>query len=179
MCRELPKVSAHRLEKGLVYEAICIAVKRGTVEFVSNILDTCPDFSTLCRETSTRRNMIMIAVLHRQKEVFNFLYSFNEENLTASYNLLLTGKDNKGNNMLHIAAMFESSATSNSVPGAAFLMQSERQWFKVISLTFYVFNIISVMSFFLYFNIIESFNICLLLMIFIIRPRLRFFFYSI
>ena len=84
----------------------------------------------------------MIAVLHRQKEVFNFIYSFNAKNsITTNHS-----KDNKGNSILHIAAMFEPSATSNSVPGAAFLMQSERQWFKEISLTLYVFNIISVMS---------------------------------
>lgn len=146
MCRELPKVSAHRLEKGLVFEAICIAVKRGIVEFVSDILHTCPDFSTLCREKSTQRNMIMIAVLHRQKEVFNFIYSFNAKNSITANNSLGYKKDNKGNSILHIAAMFEPSATSNRVPGAAFLMQSERQWFKVISLTLYVFNIISVMS---------------------------------
>ena len=142
MCRELPKVSAHRLEKGLVFEAICIAVKRGIVEFVSEILDKCPDFSMMCREKSTGRNMIMIAVLHRQKDVFNVIYSFNAKNsITTNHS-----KDNRGNSILHIAAMFEPSATSNSVPGAAFLMQSERQWFKVISLTLYVFNIILVMS---------------------------------
>ena len=146
MCGELPKVSADRLEKGLVFEAICIAVKRGIVEFVSEILFACPDFSMLCLEKSTQRNMIMIAVLHRQKEVFNFLYSFNGKSSFTANNPLLAAKDNKGNSILHIAAMFESSATSNRVPGAAFLMQSERQWFKVISLTLYVFNIISVMS---------------------------------
>ena len=146
MCRDLPTVSAHRLEKGLVFEAVCIAVKRGIVEFVSDILAACPDFSMLCREKSTQRNMIMIAVLHRQKQVFNFIYSFNANKSITANNSLLAAKDNKGNSILHIAAMFESSATSNRVPGAAFLMQSERQWFKVISLTLYVFNIISVMS---------------------------------
>ena len=146
MCRDLPTVSAHRLEKGLVFEAVCIAVKRGVVEFVSDILAACPDFSMLCREKSTQRNMIMIAVLHRQKQVFNFIYSFNANKSITANNSLLAAKDNKGNSILHIAAMFESSATSNRVPGAAFLMQSERQWFKVISLTLYVFNIISVMS---------------------------------
>ena len=142
MCNELPKVRPHRLEKGLVFEAVCIAVKRGIVEFVSEILHKCPDFSTLCREKSTKRNMIMIAVLHRQKEVFNFIVRKNS--ITAN-NSLLAVNDNKGNSILHIAAMFEPSATSNSAPGAAFLMQSERQWFKVISLTLYVFNIISMM----------------------------------
>ncbi|KAL0007581.1 hypothetical protein SO802_009083 [Lithocarpus litseifolius] len=132
-CRELPKFSAFRLENGLVFKAIYIAVKRGMVEFVSDILHTFPDFSTLCREKGTKQNMIMIAVLHRQKEVLNFLYSFNEKNSATSNNLLLAAKDNKKNNILHIAAMFESSATSNSVPVAAFLTQSERQWFKINS----------------------------------------------
>ena len=178
MCHVLPQVSADRLEKGLVFEAVCTAVKRGIVEFVSEILAACPDFSMLCREKSTQRNMIMIAVLHRQKQVFNYIYSFNAKKSITANNSLLAAKDNKGNSILHIAAMFESSATSNRVPGAAFLMQSERQWFKVISLTLYVFNIISVMScfwvFIFIFIFLENFNIWRLLRIFIIVSKHSF-----
>ncbi|GMY23398.1 ankyrin repeat-containing protein npr4 [Fagus crenata] len=38
------------------------------------------------------------------------------------------GKD--GNNILHMVATLEPSARRNTVPGAAFLMQREVQWFK-------------------------------------------------
>ncbi|XP_030957662.1 ankyrin repeat-containing protein ITN1-like [Quercus lobata] len=36
------------------------------------------------------------------------------------------------NNILHLAMMFEPSARRNSVPGAAFLMQREVQWYKEV-----------------------------------------------
>ena len=79
----------------------------------------------------------MLAVLHRQDEVFRLLCK------SAAKNSKLAGVDKDSNSILHIAAMFEPSAKRNTVPGAAFLMQREAQWYKVISLTLYIFKIIS------------------------------------
>jgi hypothetical protein len=55
--------------------------------------------------------------------------------------------NNDGNNILHMAATLEPSARRNIVPGAAFLMQREVQWFKVTSLTSYHFDVLSVLSY--------------------------------
>jgi hypothetical protein len=76
----------------------------------------------------------MLAVTHRQNEVFELICRFHLKNAILSY----VSKD--GNNILHMAAILEPSARPNTVPGAAFLMQREVQWFEVISLTLYYFD---------------------------------------
>ena len=113
-----------QLEKGKVIEAMIKAVKQERAEFVTEILKACPDL-VWCQEISTERNLFMLAVLHRQDEVFRRLCR------SPAKNELFATVDSDKNTILHIAAMFEPSARRNTVPGAAFLMQREVQWYKV------------------------------------------------
>ena len=83
----------------------------------------------------------MLAVIHRQNEVFQFLCGFLLKNKILSF------VNMDGNNILHMAATLEPSARRNTVPSAAFLMQREVQWFKVTSLTSYHFDVLSVLSY--------------------------------
>ena len=124
MCEVLPGLNFQQLEKGKVIEAMIKAVKQGRVEFVTEILKACPDLVWFL-EKSTNRNFFMFAVLHRQDEVFRLLCR------SPAKNLLFTVVDSDKNNILHFAAMLEPSARHNTVPGAAFLMQREVQWYKV------------------------------------------------
>jgi hypothetical protein len=135
MCEELRGLSRYQVKNGLLEEATIRAVKKGTVEFVKAILSACPDLVRCCKtpSESDERNLFMLAVLHRQSEVFSHLCEFSVKNL------MLTAIDSKKNSILHMAAMTESSARRNTVPGAAFHMQSEVRWFKVISLALYYF----------------------------------------
>jgi hypothetical protein len=66
----------------------------------------------------------MFAVMHRQNEVFQFICGF------LLKNAILFRVNNNGNNILHMVVTLEASARRNTVPGAAFLMQREVQWFK-------------------------------------------------
>ena len=70
----------------------------------------------------------MCAVLYRQYEIFRLLYCFSLKDS------ILAATDDEGNNILHMAAMTEPSARRNTIPGAAFHMQRDLQWFKVTSL---------------------------------------------
>ena len=124
MCKMLAGLNFQQLENGKVIEAIIIAVKQGRVEFVIEILRTFPELARHV-EKSTRRNIFMLAVLYRQDEVFRFLCKS-----PTKYSIFAL-RDRDRNTILHIAAMFEPSARSNKVPGAAFLMQREVQWYKV------------------------------------------------
>ena len=124
MCEILPGLNIQQLENGKVIEAMIKAVKQGRVEFVIEILKACPDL-VWCVERSTDRHLFMLAVLHRQDEVFRLLCKSPAKNIPS------TSTDKNGNNILHIAAMLEPSAKRNTVPGAAFLMQREVQWYKV------------------------------------------------
>ena len=139
MCEVLPGLSFQQLEIGMVIKATIKAVKKGRVEFVIAILNACPEL-VWCVENSTERNIFMLAALHRQEEVFRLLCK------SAAKNSKLAGADKDSNSILHIAAMFEPSAKRNPVPGAAFLMQREAQWYKVISLTLCILKIISMMT---------------------------------
>ncbi|XP_075645460.1 uncharacterized protein LOC142616507 [Castanea sativa] len=125
MCEVLPSSSFQQLEIGMVIKATIKAVKKGRVEFVTAILNACPKL-VWCVENSTERNIFMLAVLHRQDEVFRLICK------SAAKNSKLAGADKDSNSILHIAAMFEPSAKRNTVPGAAFLMQREVQWYKEV-----------------------------------------------
>ena len=124
MCQVLQGLNFQQLEEGKVIEAMIKAVKQGRVEFVTEILKACPDL-VWCVEKSTGRNLFMLAVLHRQEEVFRLLCR------SPAKNLSFATVDSDKNNILHFAAMLEPSAKRNTVPGAAFLMQREVQWYKV------------------------------------------------
>ena len=124
MCEVLPGLSFQQLENGMVIKAIVKAVKYGHVEFVAEILKVCPDLVWF-GEKSTERNIFMLAVLHRQDEVFHLLCK------SPAKNLQFVVADRDKNSILHMAAMLEPSARRNKVPGAAFLMQREVQWYKL------------------------------------------------
>ncbi|XP_075645468.1 uncharacterized protein LOC142616516 [Castanea sativa] len=124
MCEVLPGLNIHQLGKGKVIEAMIKAVKQGRVEFVTEMLKACPDL-VWYGENSTNRSLFDLAILHRQHEVFRIL-------CRSPLNTIISKIDNDGNTILHISAMFEPSARRNTVPGAAFLMQREVQWYKEV-----------------------------------------------
>ena len=131
MCEVLAGLNFQQLENSKVIEAIIIAAKQGTVEFVTEILKAFPELGWSV-EKSTGRNIFMLAVLYRQDGVFRILCKS-----PAKYSILAE-VDFDSNSILHIAAMIEPSARPNEAPGAALLMQREVQWFKVTSLTIYI-----------------------------------------
>ena len=124
MCEVLPGFNFQQLANGKVVEAIIKAVKEGRVEFVTEILKACPDL-VWCLEKSTNRDLFDFAVLYRQDEVFCLLCE------SPAKNVLFATYDSDKNNILHLAALVEPSARRNTIPGAAFLMQREVQWYKV------------------------------------------------
>ncbi|KAL0007984.1 hypothetical protein SO802_009486 [Lithocarpus litseifolius] len=125
MCQVLQGLKSQQLEKGKVIEAMIKAVKEGRVEFVTEILKACPDLAW-CAEISSGRDLFKFAVLHRQDDVFRLLCR------SPAKNPKFAMSDGDRNTILHIAAMFEPSARRNTVPGAAFLMQREVQWYKEV-----------------------------------------------
>ena len=137
LCKELPRVRAE-LDKALVPSAIFKAAKKGMIVFVTTILSARPEL-VRSSETRTQRNLFMCAVLHRQIDVFRLVYKYTEKNA------ILSTEDRDGNNILHMAAKLESSTGLRYIPGAALQMQRELQWYKVIPLTLYHFDILSLL----------------------------------
>ncbi|KAH9713596.1 ANK REP REGION domain-containing protein [Citrus sinensis] len=69
-------------------------------------------------------DIFKVAVEHRREKVFNIIFNFPN-----IYPFFLANIDEKGINILHIAAR---SVPSTEVPGAALQMQRELQWFKAV-----------------------------------------------
>ena len=124
MCQSL--LISSRQEVSLVCEALIKAVKNERVEFVTATMKA--NYTLVwTTESGTNNNIFMLAIVYRQNKVFQFLCRF------LLKNTILSLVNNDGNNILHMAATLEPSARRNTVPGAAFLMQREVQWFKVTS----------------------------------------------
>ncbi|KAF5441852.1 hypothetical protein F2P56_010644 [Juglans regia] len=127
MCKVISESKTQQLKDGRVYSAITRATKNGSFEFVSKMLET--DLRFIRYRDGDRRNIFMLAVLHRQEKIFSILYS---RDTMMSYNAMKCLQDAKGNNILHMAGMLEHSTRVNQIPGAALQMQRELQWFKEV-----------------------------------------------
>ncbi|XP_040993577.1 uncharacterized protein LOC121240249 isoform X2 [Juglans microcarpa x Juglans regia] len=128
MCKVISESKTQQLEDGRVYSAINQATKNGSFEFVSKMLET--DLRFIWYRDEDRRNIFMLAVLHRQEKIFSILYSGD---MMMSYNAMKCLQDVDGNNILHMAGrMLKHSTRVNQIPGAALQMQRELQWFKEV-----------------------------------------------
>ncbi|KAG2669422.1 hypothetical protein I3760_14G033500 [Carya illinoinensis] len=98
MCEEISTsfIQTGQLENiGGVCDAITLAVKNGISEFVLKVVRTHPSF--LENKYRNSRNILMLAVLYRQSEIFSNIYhGFNMENTLTSYG------DCSDDNILHM-----------------------------------------------------------------------------
>ncbi|KAG2669403.1 hypothetical protein I3760_14G033300 [Carya illinoinensis] len=128
MCEEISTsfIQTGQLENiGVVCDAITLAVKNGISEFVLKVARTHPSF--LENKYRNSRNILMLAVLYRQSEIFSNIYhGFDMENTLTSYG------DCNDDNILHMVGMIEDSTMLNQISGAALQMQRELQWFKLV-----------------------------------------------
>ncbi|XP_019160415.1 PREDICTED: uncharacterized protein LOC109156989 [Ipomoea nil] len=86
-------------------EILHYAAKEGNVEFLLMILISKPDL--LWEFNSKGQNIFHIAVLHRQREVFDLIYRFG-----PFKDLISVQQDNQQNNILHSTAKFGTSKES-------------------------------------------------------------------
>ncbi|XP_027150136.1 uncharacterized protein LOC113750344 [Coffea eugenioides] len=82
---------------------------------------------------NTKRLLLHVAVKHRQVKIFNHIIELIGNNTKAFAEL----QADKGNNILHLAAKLASTSQVASVPGPAFQMQLEFQWFKAVEAIVY------------------------------------------
>ncbi|XP_027149046.1 ankyrin repeat-containing protein NPR4-like [Coffea eugenioides] len=78
--------------------------------------------------TRTGRLLLHVAIEHRRVEIFNYLIKLIGKNTKAYADLKLEGN----NNSLHLAANLAPTPQLQSVPGPAFQMQRELQWFRAV-----------------------------------------------
>ncbi|KAL6327783.1 hypothetical protein AAG906_025611 [Vitis piasezkii] len=89
-----------------VRQAVFQAVKRGNVEFVTEMIKSIPEL----------------------EKIFNLLHGLTD----AQKMKVISPLDRFGNSMLHLVAMLAPSEQLDGIPGAALQMQRELQWFKEV-----------------------------------------------
>jgi len=106
------------------WRLLFVAAQLGKVEFLSVLIRSYPDL--IWKVDENRFTIFHIAVIHRHEEIFKLIYEIG-----AIKNLIATYKDDKRNNMLHLASKLAPPHRLNCVSGAALQMQREILWFKV------------------------------------------------
>jgi len=99
------------------------------------------DHQLLYTTDTMGRNIFFYAVLYRQAKIFNLIYR-----LGKAKNSVTNVRDSSKSTILHMAAMLEPSTKRDRIAGDALKMQSEVQWFQVISLGLYFSNVITLIS---------------------------------
>ncbi|XP_060170977.1 ankyrin repeat-containing protein ITN1-like [Lycium barbarum] len=98
----------------------------GILEMVKKILK---EFPIAIQDTdSEKKNLLLLAVEHRQTEVYNWL-------IGEKYPEHVFYKvDKEGNNAMHLAAKFQQLDVWR-IPGSALQLQGERKWYKYVKQT--------------------------------------------
>jgi ankyrin repeat protein len=102
------------------------AAELGNLEFLIILIRSYPDL--IWKVDKDNRSLFHIAVLYRHETIFNLIYEIGViKDFIAAY------KDDKKNNILHLAGNLAPPCRLQIVSGAALQMQRELLWFKVIT----------------------------------------------
>ncbi|XP_060676083.1 ankyrin repeat-containing protein ITN1 isoform X2 [Ziziphus jujuba] len=111
-----------------LYYALCRAIDHGNVEFITRLLEKKPELVE--KSDASGRNIFMLAILHRQANIFELIRGFNSLSAAA------TAVDRDGNTALHMAGILSSPCPQlDRISGAALKMQRELQWFEEVKKT--------------------------------------------
>lgn len=125
MCEKISPLNVKE-QNDVISFAIFRAVKEGFTEFVDEVLKANPHL--IWARDQQWVSLFQQAVLYREAEIFKLLHEKPVKNSVMNL------KDEFRNNVLHMAGMSTPSTRFKCIQGAVLQMQSELQWFKVISL---------------------------------------------
>nr|XP_027091156.1 uncharacterized protein LOC113712071 isoform X2 [Coffea arabica]XP_027100940.1 uncharacterized protein LOC113720199 isoform X2 [Coffea arabica] len=109
-----------------------LATEHGVFRLVQECLNRFPDLIWYADQT-TKRLLLHEAIEHRRVEIFNLMVTLIGKNTKAYAHL----NDKGENNCLHLAAKLAPMPQLHSVPGPAFQMQRELQWFEAVEAIVY------------------------------------------
>ncbi|XP_050227848.1 uncharacterized protein LOC126677326 isoform X2 [Mercurialis annua] len=125
MTEHIKTIESNDLRKNGVYAAFFSAVREGAIEVAVEMIKSIPSLVTVVDKNA--RGMLMLAVQHRQENIFSLVYV-----LDMSKFMLISGLDKERNNLLHVAAMLAPPRRLSRISGAALQMQRELQWYKEV-----------------------------------------------
>ncbi|KAF7820244.1 ankyrin repeat-containing protein NPR4-like [Senna tora] len=118
-------VKTIKVDAYVIAEAMFHAAREGNVEFVVQVSKAIPEV-LLILERDSHWNIFFFAVHHRQAKVFNLIHGLRFKDA------LVSGFDDHGNTLLHVAAKQPPYKQLDRINGEALQMQSELLWFKEV-----------------------------------------------
>ncbi|XP_076891985.1 uncharacterized protein LOC143543583 [Bidens hawaiensis] len=97
----------------------------GNTHFITELIRLYPD--VIWRIDDKGKTIFHLAIKRRHAKIYNMLYEIG-----AMKDLIISIKDFKGNNMLHMVAKNSKQTQFQNVSGAALHMQREILWFKEV-----------------------------------------------
>ncbi|KAI7731222.1 hypothetical protein M8C21_022101 [Ambrosia artemisiifolia] len=125
MCYQIKHCEGYVPQQGNYNNAVIEATRQNAYKAIRIIVSEFPDAIWSCNEEG--HNFIQYAVINRSEQVYNLLYQMRQHK-----NIYKTIKDNRGNNLLHLAARLAPANKLNPISGAALQIQFELQWFKEV-----------------------------------------------
>lgn len=101
-----------------------VATEVGNSEFLEELVGAYPDL--VWEIDDCNRSLFHNAVMYHHATIFNMVHQ-----LGLYKDFILSYKDDKNNNILHLAAKLAPPNQLNTVSGAALQMQRELLWFEV------------------------------------------------
>ncbi|KAL4313727.1 hypothetical protein AHAS_Ahas15G0014000 [Arachis hypogaea] len=123
--KKVTDLDGSQLRNASAYDAMLEAAKNGTIEFIELMKKENSDL--LWAVDRNKRGIFSHAILNRKKNVFDLIHDVH-----GRKEIVLSGTDKFGNNLLHLAAQLGPSSALADRSGAALQMQSEIQWFKAV-----------------------------------------------
>ncbi|KAJ8759853.1 hypothetical protein K2173_009954 [Erythroxylum novogranatense] len=121
------QLSDHRIEFEVNRSTLLTfkAAGEGNYELLTLIIRTYPELVIKVDEKNC--SIFHIAVLHRHEDVFKLIHEIG-----SAKSLVAAIKDNKKNNLLHLAAKLSPKKRLDAIPGATLQLQHDLLWFEEV-----------------------------------------------
>ncbi|XP_044497018.1 ankyrin repeat-containing protein NPR4-like isoform X2 [Mangifera indica] len=106
-------------------QLIFVATKLGNIEFLTVLICEYPDLVLEVDENNY--TIFHFAVMNRQRDIFKLIHEIG-----TFKDLIVASKDEKDNNILHLAGKLAPADRLNVVSGAALQLQWELLWFREV-----------------------------------------------
>lgn len=125
-CLQAYKIDVKRfIEIPDISNVLFDAAKVGNIEFLIKLIHF--DFDLLWEQNYEGKTIFHLAVEERHESIFSLLYE-----LSSAGGIIVSRKNEKVGNILHLAAKEAPQEKLNAIPGAALQMRQEILWFKVL-----------------------------------------------
>ncbi|KAG5517414.1 hypothetical protein RHGRI_037973 [Rhododendron griersonianum] len=133
LCERVRSLNDSNAYDSHINEAIYRATKLGIHEVIEEIVESFPIFAMVRQKDGW--NLFQMAVIERHANVFNLIHQMEDFRT-----VIVSWKDDFGNNLLHLAGRRSPQNKLNLISGAALQMQRELQWFQVIVLCLHLYK---------------------------------------